>query len=58
MRILVTGLLLALLSPITPALAQDAWPQKSVRFIVGFAPGGSVDPIARVTGQALSEKWK
>ena len=40
------------------ALAQPSWPQKNVRFIVGFAPGGSVDPIARATGQALSEKWK
>jgi tripartite-type tricarboxylate transporter receptor subunit TctC len=40
-----------------PSIAQDAWPAKSVRFIVPFSPGGSTDVIARMVGQKLSLKW-
>ncbi len=36
--------------------AQPAadWPNKPVRFIVPFPPGGSVDPLARLTGARLT----
>ena len=36
--------------------AQQAadWPNKPVRFIVPFPPGGSVDPLARLTGARLN----
>jgi len=37
------------------ALAGD-YPNKPVRFINGFAPGGPVDTVARIMGQALSER--
>jgi tripartite-type tricarboxylate transporter receptor subunit TctC len=37
-----------------PAWSQ-AWPQKHVKIIVPFAPGGNTDGIARVIGQRLSE---
>jgi tripartite-type tricarboxylate transporter receptor subunit TctC len=37
----------------TPAAA--AWPAKPIRIVVGFAPGGGTDVLARVLGQALSE---
>ena len=38
------------------ARAQSAtdWPNKPVRFIVPFPPGGSVDPLARLTGARLN----
>jgi len=38
------------------AAAQPAadWPNKPVRFIVPFPPGGSVDPLARLTGARLN----
>src|SRR5712692_10019099 len=42
------------------ALAQapaDTYPEKPIKIIVPFAPGGSVDILARVVGQKLTESW-
>ena len=45
-----------LLAAGTLAQAQT-YPAKPVRILVGFAPGGGTDIVARVIGQRLSEVW-
>lgn len=45
---------IAALGPIAPASAQS-WPQRPVKVVVAFAPGGNSDSIARVACQRLSE---
>ncbi|PUE35127.1 tripartite tricarboxylate transporter substrate binding protein [Limnohabitans sp. Jir72] len=52
-RRLLTGLLLALLA--TTGWAQS-WPNKPVRMIIAFPPGGPTDLVSRVLAQRLSEQ--
>jgi tripartite-type tricarboxylate transporter receptor subunit TctC len=35
------------------AQAQASWPSKPIKLIVGFAPGGAVDVVARAVGQQI-----
>jgi tripartite-type tricarboxylate transporter receptor subunit TctC len=53
-RALIAAVLLACLGNVP---AQEAWPNKPVRMIVPFAPGGSTDVIARMLGQKLAVLW-
>lgn len=45
---------LALVASASTAIAQD-YPNRPIRFIVGFAAGGSSDIVARVIGQKMSD---
>jgi len=44
----------AVLAPISAALAQCSYPSRSVRMIVPFAPGGISDVLGRLIAQRLS----
>ena len=43
----------------TQAIAQsaDKYPERPIKIIVPFAPGGSTDILARVLGQKMLENW-
>lgn len=36
--------------------AEEAWPTRPLKLVVGFAPGGGADTTARIIAKALSEK--
>ena len=46
-------LIAALLAATTPVIGQD-WPQRPVKIIVPYAPGGNTDAIARITAERLT----
>lgn len=50
------GSLLATAAGTVPAFAQ-AFPNKPVKIVVGFAAGGGTDFVARVLADALKERW-
>ena len=53
--VLASVLAAAVLLPAT-ALAQQAanWPNRPIRMIVGYPPGGGADSLARLIGQQMS----
>jgi tripartite-type tricarboxylate transporter receptor subunit TctC len=54
---MLSRLLLALITLVACAAnAQTPYPNKPVRLIVGFEPGGNTDTVARVVGQKLGER--
>ena len=50
----------ASVATLTPLLARSqttAWPQRPVRMLVPFPPGGGADFVARLVAQGLSDRW-
>ena len=41
---------------LAPAQAQEAWPTKRVALIIGYAPGGFADSVARIIGAKLGDR--
>jgi tripartite-type tricarboxylate transporter receptor subunit TctC len=54
-RSLLLGVAAAALLPVAPAAAADDWPRQPVRVLVGFAAGGNIDHLARLTCARLGE---
>jgi len=55
--VLAFAALLVVAAPASSASAQDSYPSKPVRILVGFAPGGSVDLMARFYGKHFADTW-
>jgi len=39
-----------------PALAQNSWPDRPIRWIVNFPPGGAADTLSRILAQAMGNR--
>lgn len=60
LRPLILGALVAFAAPITlcpSAAAQQDYPNRPVRMVSGYAPGGTTSLVGRLIGQKLTESW-
>ena len=53
-RMVTVGVLMAIAGSVA---AQQAYPNKSIRFITPFVPGGTTTILARLIGQKMTESW-
>ncbi len=51
-------LALAAIAVFTSAVSAQDYPQKTIRFIIPFPPGGATDGLARLLGERMAETWK
>jgi tripartite-type tricarboxylate transporter receptor subunit TctC len=56
LRSTAAGATLAALGPASALAQADKWPQRAVRIVVTFPPGGSSDIVARILAGPLSER--
>ena len=55
-HVFLKGLAAAALAP-TLVRAQGSYPEKQIRMVIPFAPGGTTDLLARAVGQHMQETW-
>jgi len=55
MRVISTTLALSVLLMGGPALAQDKYPSRQIKLLVGYTPGGATDIMARALAARLTE---
>ncbi len=48
----------ALAAGVAQGAWAQAWPERPVRMVVGYPPGGGTDLVARLVAQPLSDRWK
>jgi tripartite-type tricarboxylate transporter receptor subunit TctC len=56
-RVLLAGFVASLGLLAAAAMAQDAYPNRAVRWVVPFPPGGPTDTLSRILTARLSEMW-
>lgn len=57
MRLSLAGALVAAVATLSPARAQT-WPERSVKVIVAFGTGGTIDTLTRILSERLADRWK
>jgi len=53
-----TRFVLLLHAALSAAAFAQGYPQKTIRFVVPFPPGGATDGLARILGEKMSDAWK
>ena len=56
-RIFLPSFAALLLAVSATAQPQDAFPNRALRIIVPFTPGGGADLVARAIAQKMTENW-
>src|SRR4051812_32883954 len=57
-RSLLLAFAFAILSALSSSGTAQEYPNKAIRFIVPYPPGGASDVVARLIGQHMSETWR